>query len=453
MSLSQLLKDEYIPAKEEYIKVGKRILKEKLSTVPATLKGYRTDIIDAHNRIVTILKKYYDQLPPIEKEYYAEELNYFRRKTTDCFQRLLLNITVPSNVFDLIIDTTTDSPNESDSGNENIKTGTSTSHTTNTSTFIDVPDIENILKQINDAFDENNLGHNQNNNMSQQTPTEFLRLAGSQINQKYTGDPLGLNSFIDSVNLLKQLAGNNIEFLKQFILSKLDGKARECVPLEPNSVDEIVNALRNTIKPDGSKVIEGRMLSLKFDNSKTVDYAKQAEELAEALQRSLIVEGIPQTKAKYMAVERTIEMCRQSSRSDTVESVLASSTFVEPKDVVAKFLIETNNQNKRQKEKQVFAFQKFNNKNRGNKRQFNNRQNNNYSNQNNQNSGYRNNRRGRGNNRYNSRRGNRQNYSRGYGQNNNQNTRYINYAENVSGPSQVQWRPENQPQPHIPFTQ
>lgn len=458
MSLGRLLKEEYIPAKEEYIRVGKRILKEKLSTVPATLKGYRIDIIDAHNRIVTILGKYYDQLPPTEKEYYSEELNYFKRKTIECFQRLLLNIIVPSNVFELIVDTTTESLDEGDSDTENPKPRTSASQSVNTSTFIAVPDIENILKKIDEVFVENNLRQDTNIDMAQQTPTEFLRLAGSQINQKYAGDPLGLNSFIDSINLLKQLAGNNIELLKQFIVSKLDGKARECVPLEPNSVDEIVNALKNTIKPDGSKVIEGRMLSLKFDNSKTVDYAKQAEELAEALQRSLIVEGIPQAKAKSMAVERTVEMCRQSSRSDTVESVLASSAFVEPKDVVAKFLIETNNQQKRQKEKQVFAFQKFNNKGRGNKRQFNNRQNyNNYSNQNNNNnSNYRGNRRGRGN-RYNnnSRRGNRQNYSRGYGQNNNnnQNTRYINYAENVPGPSQVQWRPENQQQPHIPFTQ
>lgn len=105
-----------------------------------------------------------------------------------------------------------------------------------------------------------------NNPNMAQTPAKFLRLAGNQINQKYAGDPLGLYSFIDSINLLKQLAGNNGEFLKQFVVSKLDGKARECVPIEPNSVDEIINALKNAIKPDNSKVIEGRMLA--FHNQK-----------------------------------------------------------------------------------------------------------------------------------------------------------------------------------------
>lgn len=220
MSLGRLLKEEYIPAKEEYIRVGKRILKEKLSTVPATLKGYRIDIIDAHNRIVTILGKYYDQLPPTEKEYYSEELNYFKRKTIECFQRLLLNIIVPSNVFELIVDTTTESLDEGDSDTENPKPRTSASQSVNTSAFIAVPDIENIFKKIDEVFVENNLRQDTNIDMAQQTPTEFLRLAGSQINQKYAGDPLGLNSFIDSINLLKQLAGNNIELLKQFIVSK-----------------------------------------------------------------------------------------------------------------------------------------------------------------------------------------------------------------------------------------
>lgn len=402
-------------------------------------------------------------------------MKYISNKTTECFQRLLLNISVPTNLLNLIEDTLSETQTENTSIGVDIENPTantstnptaSSSRTSSSSSFIEIPEIENEDIVFDDNFpslttqqsqNSNELHVEQNQNMAQQSVTEFLRLAGNQINQKYSGDPLGLNSFIDSINLLKQLAGNHGDILKQFILSKLDGKARECVPLEPDSVDDIVNALKRTIKPDSSKVIEGRMLSLKFETSKTTDYAKQAEELAEALQRSLVVEGIPQSKAKSMAVERTIEMCRQSSRSDTVESDLAASVFAEPKEVVAKFLIETNNQNKRQKDKQVFAFQKFNNKNRGNKRQFNNRQNyNGYSNQTN-NSGYRGNRRGRGNrsNYNNPRRGNRQNFpQRGYGQYNNNQPRYINYAENTSGPSQTQWRPETQTnQPHIPFTQ
>lgn len=55
------------------------------------------------------------------------------------------------------------------------------------------------------------------------------------------------------------------------------------------------------------------MMALKLDNSKTVKFTNEAEKLAEALQRSLIVERIPQAKAKSMAVEKTVEMCRQTA--------------------------------------------------------------------------------------------------------------------------------------------
>lgn len=67
---------------------------------------------------------------------------------------------------------------------------------------------------------------------------------------------------------------------------------------------------------------------------------KEAEELAEALQRSLIVEGIPQHKAQDLATERTVEMCRASARTDIVKSVVASTKFSNPKEAIAKFIIE-----------------------------------------------------------------------------------------------------------------
>ncbi|XP_036347507.1 putative uncharacterized protein DDB_G0283431 [Rhagoletis pomonella] len=50
-----------------------------------------------------------------------------------------------------------------------------------------------------------------------------------------------------------------------------------------------------------------------------------------------------QSKAHEMAVEQTINVCRLNSRSDMVKSILASSTFSDSKDVVAKMIVEQNN--------------------------------------------------------------------------------------------------------------
>ncbi|XP_036345680.1 skp1-protein-hydroxyproline N-acetylglucosaminyltransferase-like [Rhagoletis pomonella] len=60
-----------------------------------------------------------------------------------------------------------------------------------------------------------------------------------------------------------------------------------------------------------------------------------------------------QAKAHEMAVEQTINVCRLNSRSDMVKSILASSTFSDSKDVVAKMIVEHDNIIK---ERQVLAF-------------------------------------------------------------------------------------------------
>lgn len=69
------------------------------------------------------------------------------------------------------------------------------------------------------------------------------------------------------------------------------------------------------------------MMALKLDEKKTTDFTKEAEKLADQLQHSSITEGISQTKAKSMAFEKTVEMCRQTAKSNLVRSVLASASF------------------------------------------------------------------------------------------------------------------------------
>lgn len=134
-------------------------------------------------------------------------------------------------------------------------------------------------------------------------------------------------------------------------------------------------------------------------NNNYAEFAKQAEELADSLKRSLVIEGMTQVKAHELAIEQTVAVCRLNARSDLVKAILASTAFADPKEVVAKLVVEQTNESK---EKQVLAFQ-----NRGN----------NYSNRNNFN---------RGNNR-----GNYSNsYSRGYGHYRGNNYRGNNHRGN-----------------------
>ncbi|XP_036346565.1 uncharacterized transmembrane protein DDB_G0285607-like, partial [Rhagoletis pomonella] len=127
-----------------------------------------------------------------------------------------------------------------------------------------------------------------------------------------------------------------------------DSKARESLPTQISSVNQIKEALSNKIKPDNSKVVAGKIAALKVHNNNYSDFAKQVEELADSLERSLIIEGMTQAKAHEIAVEQTINVCRLNSRSDMVKS-----TFNDSKDVVAKMIVEHDNIIK---ERQVWAF-------------------------------------------------------------------------------------------------
>ncbi|XP_036341252.1 myb-like protein H [Rhagoletis pomonella] len=173
----------------------------------------------------------------------------------------------------------------------------------------------------------------------------FISLCGSIIRENYNGDPLALESFIDKINLIEDFADENLNttFIS-FLKSKLEGKAREAIPTEVSSVRQIKDALRNRIKPDNSKVVAGKIASLHVINNNYTEFAKRVEELSDALERSLIIEGMTQSKAHEMAVNQTVNVCRLNTRSDLVKSILSSTTFSDSKDVVAKMIVEQNNQ-------------------------------------------------------------------------------------------------------------
>lgn len=250
--------------------------------------------------------------------------------------------------------------------------------------------------------------------------------------------------------MLKEIAPANLSgFFARFIISKLGGKAMECVDPNAQNVDVIIESLRQNIKPDNSKVVTGRLFARKPDRAKLTDFTEQAELLADALQRSLVIEGITMAKAREMTIEKTVELCRNSTRSDLVKSILAATKFDSPKEVVAKYVVEGTVE---EKERQILQFRAQNKRgfNKGRGQYKNQKSNNGYQkngqNYNSNNNSYFHNRnksrgtgRGRG------------NYNNNY--NHNQSQQYVRFTENLQGPSQDGRAGQQQPnQPvFIPF--
>lgn len=163
-----------------------------------------------------------------------------------------------------------------------------------------------------------------------------MSFASKTLNKNYAGEPLGLLPFRRTVKLLEKRADQtHVKVLIEFVLSKLEGTASEVVPEDPQTIDEILDALATEIKPESSKVVSSRILSLKFNKSSPQEFAKQAEELATSLQRAYIVEKIPRENAKEMTIDKVKELCRSNTTSDLVKSVIASTPYSDPKEVIA----------------------------------------------------------------------------------------------------------------------
>ncbi len=128
---------------------------------------------------------------------------------------------------------------------------------------------------------------------------DFLKLASSTLRSSFSGDPLKLTAFIDSIELLESLADSNElkEILITFIKTRLEGRAREIINTKNMSITSIKNDLKSNIRAESSKVVEGKLTALRTDRMPLQDFSDKVDQLAEGLQRSLVMEGISLAKA------------------------------------------------------------------------------------------------------------------------------------------------------------
>lgn len=321
----------------EYNRVEPYINDRRPITTDETLRGeYKQDLIRTYNDLIDTIDP--KLLTEAEKSEVLPKLERNLNKFKNAFTVLELIYTFEEgNLFSKIdIDLVTTLAD----------TQLDVSFSTPNNTLINTSDaLSDKSGDSENNYDSNKSDSEEENpTMTKQTKQEFIALANRMINYKYEGDPLALDSFLDAIDLLNDLCEEeNLPTFVKFLMTRLDGKARESILATPTTVKEIVDQLKDGVKPESSKVIEGRILALRADNTSLTKFAERAEELADQFRRSLVLEGFSKEKAKEITIEKTVEMCRKSAKSDLVKSVLASSKFSEPKEAIAKMIVEINN--------------------------------------------------------------------------------------------------------------
>lgn len=227
--------------KEDFINVTKRVLKKNITTNQTKLAEYRRDVPSAYNLVVVYIAEHWNNLNESDQRVLGKEIDYLRGKLMQCCGKLNGTVELDENLLK------------------------------------SVRAIE-LIEQEEEANDseEEEVEPNEGENMAAEpTQMEMMRLYAQTINRNYAGDPLGLQSFLNSVMLLKSMTGEtHTALLKQFVLSKLEGKALESVPQNPGSTEDIMAALKARIKPEGSKVVTGKLMALKTDRLNATDFSK-----------------------------------------------------------------------------------------------------------------------------------------------------------------------------------
>lgn len=423
--------------KEDFDKVTKKLLNYETRTLVdrGKLPEFRDEIILVYNELIAFITVNFDLFNESSKRSLCEYINECRQRVIRCCDALNFVVKFPSETLELlgqraIIDNSNNTSAASTSGLEN--------QSQRDIGEIDDSIVENISMRENCDSDSENL--NNNTMAMSQAAKDYIRLANQIVDNKFMGEPTELATFIDQIDLLDSLTeeaqkGTMIKFL----ITRMGGKARDALPDNVNSIEDIKTCLKTHIKPDSSQVIEGKILALHIDKNNMTKFAEKAETLAEQLKRSLVIEGFSKEKAHELTIRKTIEMCRKNSKNETVKAVLSASTFNNPNEVISAMLVQQNIAKDEQKDNNNKSnkFDKnknYNNNKRGNYRNnnFNNNQNNN-DNRDNRNN---NNNRGRGRGGYNNRgynNNNQNNYNREYNRNNN-NDHAIRF---VSGNDQI----------------
>lgn len=284
--------------------------------------------LDCYNSIVVYSEIDFDRKKKATKEHIKAVIEANRITLHLCFDKLNLPFVLPGKLLSTI-HYLPSTPKADNSKHEPIDTQNSYTQT-----------ISGSIESITEGTQT--LGSTHRVNMAQ-TKGEFLKLAGALINYKFEGDPLKLKTFLADVDLVCLAAEeNNAALCLTFIKRCLSGKALECVTDDDNTIAKIKATLSANIKPESSEVVEGKMMALRVRKGNFTEFTEEAEKLAEAFRRSLVVSGIPRNKAQEMTIKKTIELCRKTARSDTVKSVISSTKYEQPADVLATLVTQND---------------------------------------------------------------------------------------------------------------
>ena len=291
----EIIDDKLKNLKTDFLNAAKRIIRKDVSSNQATLNKNRDLLIAEYNKFLEFAESIYPACDVATKDKVIDNFNHYREKLLQAFAVIRCNYKIHTKLFTRI-----------------------------------TSDI--LTDDFTDPFKSSNM---------EKANLEYLKLANN-ILKSYNGKPEGLASFLNCLDLLKTITPPELTSLAlSFIKTRLEGRALDSIPQSYVSIDELKVALTNNIKPISSKLLESRLSATSSSKKTLQEFIGAIENAASLLKQSLVTEGCSSKKAEELVTARVLEICRSSTQSEFLKTVLASSTFNNYQDVINKYCLES----------------------------------------------------------------------------------------------------------------
>ena len=162
--------------------------------------------------------------------------------------------------------------------------------------------------------------------------------------QIYDGNTDGLENFVDSSNLLKELCPKNPQMLVKFLKTRLIGKARLGLPPNIDDFDSLINDIRSRcqekLNPD--KIIS-QLKSIRQTDTKAL--CDEVELLSTKLKNVYLQLHIPEKVANDMSLKHGINALIEKVHNQETKIVLKAGQFASVSDASEKVLENERNSN------------------------------------------------------------------------------------------------------------
>lgn len=182
----------------EYKRIEPYISERRPLTEDLTLRNdYKKKLVQAYNQLISFFKTNIQDLSLEDKLDTQSKAVGHLKKLKECFRVLRLQYTFDSHFLALIdINEIYESDNSDITNNPNASVSNTQSKISNQE-----KEQQHITANLNSVHPNNSYN---SSNMTQ-SPADFIAMAHRMINYRYDGDPLALDSFIDAIELLKEL--------------------------------------------------------------------------------------------------------------------------------------------------------------------------------------------------------------------------------------------------------